>query len=94
MILKKEKFYYIYLMVQIRYVYAFLALIIATAKGFAQTTSYDPNRLYAIDSLKSDIHFLKQKMESIHPDLYRYISKSAFETFFDSLDQTIDHPMK
>lgn len=80
-------------MLQIRYAYIFFTLTVTTSFSFGQTASYDPNRQYAVDTLKSDMHFLMKKMEGIHPSLYRYTPKPEFEAFFDSLDHTINRPM-
>lgn len=82
-------------MVCTRFALALLLLLTAIAPvSFAQTLPYDPDRLYAPDTLKADLHFLKERLERIHPNLYSYTPRPAFEAFFDSLDHAIARPMK
>lgn len=50
-------------------------------------------RTYAIQELRSDLAFLKERLERIHPDLYMYISKPELDHVFDSLAESIDAPL-
>ncbi len=63
-------------------------------KGLTQKAAYNPDKLFSEDSLKADLLFLKQKLETIHPALYRYTPQTSFTKAFDSLINAIQHPMK
>lgn len=58
-----------------------------------QTPSSGANWIYSQNEVKNDLRFLKRKLEKIHPALYRYIPKSTFNDFFDSLYYAIDKSM-
>ena len=51
------------------------------------------NTLRAEKSLKMDVEFAQHKLEQLHPDLYRFISKKDLEYKFDSLKASITAPM-
>lgn len=72
----------------------FLMTLVIAGPVWAQEEAYDPNRLYPVDTLKADLHFLQKKLEKIHPALYRYIPRQAFNSFMDSLNRAIVRPMK
>lgn len=48
--------------------------------------------LLPVDQLKSDVDFTYTKLQSLHPNLYWYISKSALDFKFDSIKSTITEP--
>jgi hypothetical protein len=77
---------------QYRYIFLILQLIFST--GFSQGSYDNPDHTYSVPQLKSDLHFLKDKLERNHPGLYRYISKTSLNSFFDSLNHAIVRPMK
>src|ERR1700709_2174124 len=81
-------------MVHLRYPCLLLLLLILVSSGFAQTSSYDPDRLYPPNQLKADLAFFRKELTTVHPALFRYWSKTSFDHLFDSVGQTIDHPMK
>lgn len=70
-----------------------LLLSFFTLKGFAQSTNYDPDKMYAVTALKNDLQFLRLKLEKYHPNLYLYTSKETLDAFFDSLNAGISRPM-
>lgn len=72
----------------------FLMTLFIARPVLGQDAGYDPNRLYPVDTLKADLHFLRSKLEKIHPALYRYTSIQALNNFMDSLDRAIIHPLK
>lgn len=73
----------------------FCALLMCTAcehAALGQRQLSGTNRIYPQDELKADLRFLKKKLTRIHPGLYRYTTKPAFDIFFDSLYNSIDKP--
>ncbi len=60
----------------------------------AQKNNYDTARLFTVLELQQDFRFLRTKLEQVHPNLYLYTPKELFDHYFDSLYQTIDHPMQ
>ncbi|MEP7256043.1 MAG: S41 family peptidase [Ferruginibacter sp.] len=70
-----------------------LLLSFLTLKGSAQSSNYDPDKLYAVTALKKDLQFVKSKLEKYHPNLYLYTSKETLDIFFDSLTASITRPM-
>jgi len=61
----------------------------------ASTKKYNSqiNALKSEKQLKSDVDFVYQKLQKLHPNLYWYISKKELDYKFDSLKSTIDTPM-
>jgi hypothetical protein len=49
--------------------------------------------LFSVAELKSDIKYLKKKLENNHPGLYLYTSKSIIDKVFDSLENSIAKPL-
>ena len=61
--------------------------------GRSQTLPYDPTHLYSAEALKADLSFVHNKLEKVHPGLYRYFARPAADRFFDSLNKVITGPM-
>jgi peptidase S41-like protein len=61
--------------------------------GQIRSNHYDPAKLYPVDSLKADLRFLQNKLEKMHPGLYRYSGKAEMAALFDSLNDVIREPM-
>lgn len=80
-------------MIQIHLGYIFLILLSVSQSISGQTKPYDPDRIYSRNELKSDLHFIMEKLKTTHPALYRYSTKSYLNSFFDSLDRAINKPM-
>ena len=74
------------------YLQVFLFLF-HTLLASGQIQSPGINQQYSKNELKADLQFLRKKLEKIHPGLYRYTPKPAFDTFFDSLSNAIAKPM-
>lgn len=51
------------------------------------------NDLRTVKNLTSDVEYVQHKLESLHPDLYHYISKKDLEYKFDSLKASLTNPM-
>lgn len=51
------------------------------------------NDLISEKKLKSDVDFIHNKLEKLHPNLYLYIAKKDLDYKFDSLKTTITKPM-
>ena len=47
----------------------------------------------SVKKLKSDIDFIHNKLNKLHPHLYYYITKEALEYKFDSLSKSLNHPL-
>ncbi len=71
----------------------FFLLLISFVDGFAQKNNYNPNQLYPIDELKTDFRYLQSSIEKHHPNLYLYTPKATLNIFFDSLYNSITHPL-
>jgi hypothetical protein len=80
-------------MIRIHFCRLFLVCLFIVQSVIAQTESYEPNKEYSVDTLKADLHYIRIKLEKIHPALYRYSTKPALDSFFDSLEHAIIRPM-
>jgi hypothetical protein len=75
---------------------SFVALIFClfiVQSAFGQIKSHAPDRVFAVDTLKADLQFVRRKLENVHPALYRYVTKGEMGVFFDSLARIIVRPM-
>lgn len=45
------------------------------------------------EQIREDMSFLKKRFEKIHPGMYYYISKDAYNLVFDSLNNSINKPL-
>jgi len=68
-------------------------LLLSASSALGQTPLPGPNRVYRPDELKADLRFLRKKLTTIHPGLYRYTTKPAFDIFFDSLYNSVNKPI-
>ncbi|WP_238808346.1 S41 family peptidase [Emticicia aquatica] len=48
---------------------------------------------FTAEEIKRDMAFLKNRFEKIHPGMYYYISKDAYNQMYDSLYNTINQPI-
>jgi len=80
-------------MLRIALIFLPLLLLLSAPSALGQIQLSDTNRIYRPDELKADLRFLRKKLASIHPGLYRYTTKPAFDIFFDSLYNSVDKPM-
>ena len=67
-------------------------LICSAYFGRSQALPYDPGKLYPAEALKADLRFVHESLEKKHAGLYRYISRTDLNRFFDSLDHTLTSP--
>lgn len=67
-----------------------IVAIILTFQFFISTTfaqkNVAPNLFYSTNELKTDLKYLKNKLENKHPGLHLYTSKSNLDQVFDSLE--------
>ena len=74
-----------------------IVAIILTFQFFISSTfaqkNVAPNLFYSTNELKADLKYLKNKLESKHPGLHLYTSKSNMDQVFDSLENGISKPM-
>jgi len=56
-------------------------------------TLYKPDKKFDLEQLKDDFRALRKVLEQVHPGLYRYSSKEAINSLFDSCYGEIDQPM-
>lgn len=54
---------------------------------------FDPDNMYSIEQLKSDLETLKTILNKNHPRPYEFTSEKAFQRSYDSLLATINEPM-
>jgi Peptidase family S41 len=71
----------------------FLFLSIVVIQSASAQTLYDPMKQIPVSLLKSDFRFLRLKLETVHPALYRYTSKVKMDLLFDSLNHSINEPL-
>jgi hypothetical protein len=48
---------------------------------------------FTAKEIKEDMVFLKNKFEKIHPGMYHYVSKEAYNKTYDSLYSTVNQPL-
>jgi hypothetical protein len=70
-----------------------LVSLLLTFTGFCQNTNYDLSHLYSVAELKNDFQYVRNKLETKHPNLYLYTPKEELNAFFDSLYQCIITPI-
>ena len=51
------------------------------------------DRILSSNELRQDLLFLKNKLETLHPNLYLYSSKTELDELYDSLSNSIVQPM-
>lgn len=66
----------------------FAILLLISTLSYGQT-----EKKYSVADLKSDIAFLKQKLQDNHPNLYLYSDKKIIDIVFDSLTNSITEPL-
>jgi len=59
---------------------------------FGQKPNYQ-EKTFSTNELKADVKYLKTKLETNHPGLYLYTSKSLIDKLFDSLENSISKPL-
>ena len=52
------------------------------------------DKINSVKEARADIDFIKNTLEKGHPNLYRYISKKAFDKKIDSLKRSIKQPVR
>lgn len=70
----------------------FLTFLVSLGSLFGQTTNIQ-EVVFSTDQLKTDVRYLKTKLENNHPGLYLYTSKSTIDKVFDSLENSILKPL-
>lgn len=63
------------------------------ARRMEPLNSIDPEKLYSVEQLQSDLHTLKTILSENHPRPYEFTSRAAFERSYDSLFATITQPL-
>lgn len=66
--------------------------VTCAAELYAQTNSYNPDRLFTEQELKNDFRCLLDSLTKNHPNLYMYTPKVVFQHFADSLYNGINKP--
>ena len=49
--------------------------------------------IFTPEEIKQDMAFLKKRFEKIHPGMYYYMSKEAYNKMYDSLYNTVNQPL-
>ncbi|MBC5837743.1 S41 family peptidase [Flavobacterium muglaense] len=68
-------------------------LILGCSAAKIRKNNTQLEQLIAINDLKADVDYMHKNILQLHPDLYRYIDKAAFDYKFDSIKNTIHSPM-
>ena len=70
-------------------------MMIGLVQGCVSVDKYNKqiNNLRSVNELTSDVEYAQHKLESLHPDLYHYITKKDLEYKFDSLKSSFINPM-
>jgi len=76
----------------LRSVSKIVVLLLFCVYGYSQDSS-EVVKNHHPDSIISDIHYLVDKIERIHPNLYYSLPKEQFKKQIDSLIQSIDSPI-
>ncbi|MES1222737.1 MAG: S41 family peptidase [Bacteroidota bacterium] len=71
----------------------FFPFLLCNLYAFCQQGNFDPAQRFTVEQLRSDLSFLKTKLERKHPNLYLYTPKASFNIFFDSLYRSITAPL-
>lgn len=69
-----------------------IAITLIASGSFCQSNNYQPKKIAGTD-LNSDLLFLQDTLQKIHPGLYRYKSKSAINNLFHSAQSSIGDSM-
>lgn len=71
------------------FIFLFLWLIpISSCTKNSEPTS--ETHVFSPKELKEDLNYLQQKLESVHPGLYNYTSKSSFDSAFQALSSQLN----
>ncbi|MGK9124266.1 S41 family peptidase [Olivibacter sp. SA151] len=54
---------------------------------------FNPDKLYSVEQLKTDLKFMKDALIQNHPRPFEFVSKETFEDCYDSLLASINQPM-
>ena len=71
----------------------FLFLSVIIIQSTSAQALYDPMKQIPVSLLQSDFRFLRMKLKTVHPALYRYTSKVKMDLLFDSLNRSIKEPL-
>lgn len=74
----------------------FLSLSSALTESCGSVNSYNRHleKYVSVDHMRSDIDYAYLKLQKLHPDLYRYISKETLTFKIDSLKNSLHKPLK
>ncbi len=51
------------------------------------------NKTISVQALKEDVRILRKNLEDVHPGLYAYHTKEAFDDAFNALDMELNQPL-
>ncbi len=71
------------------YVFAQLAIL----KQASAQQSYNPSKLFSIESLQEDFTVLRKILETAHIGLYRYMTKTSADSLFGAQYSQLNRPM-
>ncbi len=77
----------------IRYAFFLLLLFVLSCQSVRKHNAF-LDREIPVAKLRSDVDFTYDKLKRFHPHLYWYISKDTLDHKFDSIKNTITHPMR
>lgn len=78
----------------LRFVFYSVLLILCIHYKFSfSQPALKQDRILSSNELRQDLLFLKNKLETLHPNLYLYSSKTKMDILFDSLSNSIIKPM-
>ncbi|PJJ79696.1 S41 family peptidase [Mucilaginibacter auburnensis] len=72
-------------------IFVFLTCFSGQLQAQLHCPSYD--KINSVKDARADIDFIRNSLEKEHPNLYRYISKQAFDNKIDSLKSSLKRPV-
>jgi hypothetical protein len=71
----------------------FLYSLLSFQSVYRQSPEFNPAQVYSVTRLRADLQWLQKTLYQVHPALFRYSSKHSFDSVFDSIERSIDHPL-
>lgn len=69
------------------------SVFIACSSVKPQRKQEDPNKLYSVEELRSDVDYIFNTITQVHSNPYRFIEKQTFENLRTILKKDIDQPL-
>ena len=74
-------------------IFSIISMTLGIGTFVSAQTNVDLEKNYPASQLQTDFSFWRNRLETKHPLIYLYRTKTEVDHFFDSLSTAIDHPM-